>query len=133
MASKAVEDAIDSYLAANWSNSAIYTENQQGEIPDDGSSFIILQFPVSNVERVQVNEPFYREEGGFRIVIATQRGAGTATIRSWGEQLATLFRDKKIGTVNCRVPSEPFTDDQSDKGLYFQGSMIVPFDRTFHD
>lgn len=131
MASRAVEDAIDAYLTANWSTSPILTENQQGEVPGDGSGFIILQFPVSNVERVAVNERLYREEGGFRIVIAVPRGVGTGTIRQWGETLAALFRDTRVGPVECRVPSEPFTDDQSDRGLYFQGSMIVPFERYF--
>lgn len=131
MASRAVEDAIDAYLAANWSTSPILTENQHGEVPADGSGFIILQFPVSNVERVAVNKRLYREEGGFRIVIAVPRGVGTATIRDYGEQLATLFRDKTISGVTCLAPSEPFTDDESDRGLYFVGTLVCPFERYF--
>lgn len=133
MASRAVEDTIDAYLAANWSTSAILTENEQGSVPDDGSAFVILQFPASNVDRVSVGRKLYQEEGAFRLVIAVPRGSGTDAIRAYGETLATLFRDQRIGTVDCLAPSEPFTDDQSDKGLYFYGSLVVPFRRFFSD
>jgi hypothetical protein len=54
MASKAVEDAVDAYLAANWTHAGvcpIFVENEQGEIPADGSAFLKLQYPVANVER----------------------------------------------------------------------------------
>jgi hypothetical protein len=134
MASKTTETAVDAYLAANWTDTAIYVENETGDIPSDASAFIVVQYPVSNVDRVTVNQPLYREEGAFRIVINVQRGAGTDTIRQVGEDLATLFRDQDIGSgVRCFYPSEPFTDDQSDRGLYFSGSMIVPFERYFSD
>jgi hypothetical protein len=134
MASKAVEDAVDAYLAANWTACPIYTENQQGSVPDDGSAFITLQFPVANVERLSPSSRLYWEEGGFRILINVQRGAGTATIRDYGAQLATLFRDVTVGNiVHCLVPTEAFTDDQSDKGLYFTGTVVVPYTYTFHE
>lgn len=127
MASKAVEDAVDAYLASNWTRCPILKENEQGEAPTDGSPFLILQFPVSDVRRSDVGRKRYREEGGFRIVINVERGFGTATMRQWGEELAVLFRDVAIGPVHCRVPTEPFTDDQSDQGNYFQGSLICPY------
>jgi hypothetical protein len=135
MASKVVEDAVQGYLESNWTHLAecpVFTENEEGSIPDDGSAFLRLQFPVANVDRVSPSRGLYRETGGFRIVINVARGNGTATMRAYGEELATLFRDVRIGaTVDCRVPSEPFTDDQSDKGIYYQGAMVVPFDRYF--
>lgn len=131
MASEALENAIDAYLSAHWTDTPIFTENEQGEIPPDGGAFIILQFPAANIERVSPAERLYREDGVFRIVINVPRGAGTALIRQYGSDLANLFRDVRIGDVDCRAVSEPFTDDDSDRGLYFSGSLTVPFDRYF--
>ena len=134
MASKVLEDTIQTYLEANWVNISacpVFTENEEGAIPDDGSAFLRLQFPVAEVERVAVDRRVYRESGGFRIVINVARGAGTATMRDYGSTLANLFRDVRIGDIDCRAVSEPFTDDESDRGLYFQGSMTVVFDRYF--
>ncbi len=131
MASKYVEDAISAYLASNWSTTPILTENEQAEAPEDGSSFIILQFPAANIRRLSTGTRHYREEGGFRILINVPRGEGTATIRSYGQTLATLFRDVRISGVNCRAPSEPYTDDESDRGNYFTGALVVPFDTSY--
>ncbi len=135
MASKVVEAAIQAYLAANWATTAIFTENQQNEVPSDGSSFIILQFPAASTIRPVFNSRHYREEGGFRIVINVARGQGVTDMRNYGETLATLFRDKEIpvgvGTVITGVPDEPFTDDASDSGNYFTGAMVVPYRRLF--
>jgi len=134
MASKVVEDAIQTYLEANWASISacpVFTENEEGSIPDDGSAFLRLQFPVANVDRVSVSNRTYREAGGFRIIINVPRGAGTTTMRDYGASLANLFRDVRIGAIDCRAVAEPFTDDQSDKGLYYQGAMVVEFDRYF--
>jgi len=80
---------------------------------------------------VSVSNRTYREAGGFRIIINVPRGAGTATMRDYGASLANLFRDVRIGAIDCRAVAEPFTDDQSDKGLYYQGAMVVEFARYF--
>jgi len=131
MASKATEDAIESYLTANWTNSPILTENAEGETPADGSPYIVLQFPAANVRRLPISNRHYQVEGGFRIVINVQRGSGTATIREWGEDLATLFRDQNVNGVKCVTASEPFTDEESDQGNYFQGAMVIEYTRDF--
>jgi hypothetical protein len=131
MASKAVEDAIDAYLAANWSDPPIIDENEQGETPTDGSPFLVIQYPASNVERLSISNRLYRETGGFRIVINVERGSGKERIKEVGEALADLFRDQKIGVVNCLVPTEPFTDNDSDQGNFFTGAMVVPFTYEF--
>lgn len=132
MASKAVEDAVESYLTVNWTNCPVLTENRDAETPADGSPFIMLEFPLSDVRRLTVGDRNYRETGGFRIVIAVERGTGTQTIRQWGAQLAALFRDRKLGEVNCRIPTEVFTDETSDEGNYFRGSMICEYDYGFN-
>lgn len=132
MASKVVEATVQAYLAANWSLSSIYTENLEQETPADGTPFIILQFPAMSVVRTSVTSRTYIEEGGFRIVINVRRGEGVTRMRDWGETLATLFRDVDLDNgVECLVPTEPFTDDQSDSGYYFTGTMVCQFRRVF--
>src|SRR3954467_5213397 len=129
MASKTVEDAVDAYLAANWTASPVLSENEQQEAPEDGTPFLLVQYPVANTRRVATGTPSYLEEGGFRILINVERGAGTDKIREWGEDLVALFRDVVIpGTdIHCLVPTEPYTDDQSDQGNYFAGSLVVQY------
>lgn len=133
MSSKVVEDTIQAHLEANWNaRSPVLTENEQGETPGDGSPFIVLQFPVANFRRVSITSRLYEEKGGFRIVINLERGSGTALMRQWGEDLAAMFRNQLIGTVDCLVPTEPFTDDQSDEGNYFTGAMTCEYQRFFY-
>jgi hypothetical protein len=131
MASKAVEDAVDSYLAANWTACPIFMENSQGDAPDDGSPFLLVDFPVSNTERAAVNQRLYREEGGARVIINVPRGGGTSLIRQWGEQIAALFRDVRISGINFLVPTEPAPDDSSDQGNYFTAAVVLVFWRSF--
>lgn len=131
MASRHVEDAVQAYLTANWTTAPVLTENSEGETPADGSAFVRLQFPIAEVTRWAVDRRHYREEGGFRLLIAIQRGMGTGLARVWGEELAALFRDRKFDGVETKVPSEPFTDEQSDQGNYFLASMVVPYTYNF--
>lgn len=136
MASKAVEDAVDAYLGAHWAHvdvCPIFVENQQGEIPADGSAFLKLQYPAANVDRLSVTDRLYREQGAVRVLIHVPRGAGTALIRQYGSEVAALFRDQAFSGVRCLVPTEPFTDDESDQGLYFVGSVVVPYEFYFRE
>jgi hypothetical protein len=130
MASKAVSDAVETYLRANWSDTVVLTENVEQEIPGDGAPFLRLEFPVSNSEWTILSSSKWREEGVFRIVIAVPRGEGMDRMRDWGEELADLFRNVDVGgEACCGVPDEPFSDNESDEGLYFIGSMVVPYYR----
>jgi hypothetical protein len=127
MASAAVEELVESYLRDNWSGAPIFVENTEGETPSDGSPFLLLQYPMANTERVTLSDPCYSETGTVHISINVARGDGTATIRQFGAEIAALLRDKKLGQLTYGVPSEPFTDDTSDEGMYFRGSMYVPY------
>jgi hypothetical protein len=132
VASKAVEDAVDAALAA-WAAAhdpvvTVLTENREAETPADGSSFLVVQYPLSNTERPTVSRGTYVERGGFRIVINLQRGEGTADMRTIGSELGALFRDVTLANgVECLVPTEPFTNDESDSGNFFKGAMIVQY------
>lgn len=131
MAHKTVEEAVEARLRALWTECPIYTENLEAETPSDGSPFLLLQFPASQVRRWPINQRRYREEGGFRIVICLAAGTGMETMRDWGEMLRLMFLDVSFDGVNCRVPSDPFTDNRSTEGAYFYGALVVPFDFNF--
>jgi len=128
MAHRDVEVAVETRLRSLWTECPIYTENLETQTPSDGSPFLLLQFPVSQVVRWPINQRRYREEGGFRIVICLPTGIGMDTMRAWGEQLRLMFLDVSFSGVNCRVPTDPFTDDRSTEGAIFYGAIVVPFD-----
>jgi hypothetical protein len=131
MASAAVEELVETYLRDHWTSAPIFPENTEGDTPSDGSPFVVLQFPMLNTERVTLSDPCYSETGTVHISINVARGDGTATIRQFGAEIAALLRDKKFGQLTYGVPSEPFTDDTSEEGVYFKGSMYVPFSYYF--
>ncbi len=131
MAHKHVENAVEARLRAGFTRAPILTENQESEVPGDSSAFVELQFPVADARRWAMGSRIYREEGGFRIVISLPVGSGTQLMRDWGEEIAVLFCDAKFDGVVCQVPSDPFTDPRGTEGLYFQGSIVVPYTYNF--
>lgn len=131
MPSKAVVDAITTYLNEAWTATSIIDPDSVNETPADGSAFIAVQFPVARNSRPVIDRAFYREEGGFRIVINAERGAGAGQALTWADQLAALFRDKKFGGVSCQVPSSPFIDDRNESGMYFKAAIVVPYTFNF--
>ena len=131
MAHKSVEDAVEARLRANWTLCPVLTENLETMPPADGSSFLMLQFPVSTVRRHGISDRFYREEGGFRIVISVPMASGVTRMRAWGELLRDIFIDRTFDGVVTQVPSDPFTDDRSDRGPYCIGAIVVPYTFNF--
>lgn len=131
MPSRAVIDAVDTYLNEVWTATTILDPNSANEPPSDGSPFIAVQFPVARNSRPVIDRAFYREEGGFRIVINAMRGEGAGQTLIWADQLAALFRDRKFGGVSCQVPSSPFIDDRNESGMYFKAAIVVPYTYNF--
>lgn len=127
MAHKNAEEAIEARLRANWTHCRIFTENLEEEQPTAGEPFLQLQFPFSDVQRWSVGTKLYREEGAFRITMSIPRGTGTQTIRDWGEELRNIFLDQKFDGVDCKVPSDPFSDDRSDAGSFYVAYIACPF------
>jgi hypothetical protein len=135
MASKYVEDTIEAFIEddSNWSLSDVYNMNEQWEAPTDGTPFLMIQFVMPTVRRAGPTTRTYIEEGGVRLILNVERGTtGKDRMRTWGDVLAPLFTDRKVGEVECLVPTEPFTDDESDQGNYFQGAMIIPYRYVFN-
>jgi hypothetical protein len=131
MASKAVVDAVQARLAAHWTACPIFKENEQGVTPDDGTPWLLLQFPVATTRNMTVGSRAYREEGGFRIVINIMRGTGSDLMFEWGDQIAAIFRDVKENGIEYLTPTSPFTDDQSDQGAFFTGSIVCEYSFNF--
>lgn len=131
MAHKLAEEAVEARLRAAWLHCDVFTENMESIVPADGSPFLMLQFPASSSRRVATGQRHYWEDGAFRIVMAVEANSGVTRIREWGEELRSLFLDQKFSGVVTKVPSDPFTDDRSDRGPYFIGAMVVPFTYQF--
>lgn len=123
MSSKAVADAIDAYLAANWTACPVLTENADEETPADGSAFLVVQYFGAQNRRVTL-APVFEEEGAFRIVINVPRGQGPALMRQYAADLVDLFRGVDVGAVHCLTPSEPFAVVE---GNFYTGALVVPF------
>jgi hypothetical protein len=135
MARKEVIDAVRARLEDNWDSgdAPIYDANSEGSIPTDAGAFIVLQFPVSETTRWPLNQRYYREEGGFRIVIHTARGSGDQQAHEFADTLSDIFRDQTFDGVQCGVPSTPLFDDENDRGLYYVTSVVVPYTFNFQD
>src|SRR5882724_10371232 len=121
MPSKAVVDAVEARLAANWTTTPVVGINLQPEVPADGSPFLTVQYPVSGGEQVSIGTPGaqrWRENGAIRFVLAIQRGNGVGQGLQWADSLAALFRGKQFSGVNTWAPSAPVLDDSNDRGDY---------------
>lgn len=129
MAHKQVEIAVEARLRASTAM-PVFVENVIAEPLADGSAYIVLQFPVSSIQRWPLGNRVYREVGAFRLVLHVPTGTGTDQIRDIGEQLAAAFCDQTFDRVNCRVPGAPFIDDRSEGGLIW-ASVVVPYDYSF--
>src|SRR4051812_49885875 len=120
MASKKVEDAVETYLRANWSESVVLTENLEQEIPQDGAPFLTLEFPVSDSDWPGLNGVQWRAEGGLLIVLAGARGGGVRCVRPRGGGFTDLLRPGAVwGRAWCRGPAEAFTGAPAGGGRGF--------------
>jgi len=131
MASHAVMEAVDARLDDGWDRCPILGENDQGETPQDGSPFLIVQYPVGSSRRWSVSDRLYRETGAIRFVIHTEIGEGKTKGAQWGDVLASLFRDRRFGGIRTQAPTPP-TEGIGD-GNYHVTSLSVPYTRDFRD
>lgn len=130
MALKAVVDAVEARLAANWTTCPVIGANSQGDAPSDGSAYLVVQYPAANSRQASFGAPganVWREDGAFRLVVHVPRGSGIATLLTWSETLAALFRGALFDSVQCFAPSSPTIDDRNEAGNYFTASFAVPY------
>ncbi len=129
MPAKAVADAVEARLIANWTATVIVPYDTIGETPDV-EAFLIVQYPVVNGVQPVLERKFF-EEGAFRIVLNVARGIGLEQGLTWCDTLKDIFRRVKFSGVETFVPSGPVTDDNTDQGNWISYSIIVPYRYEF--
>lgn len=135
MARKAAIDLVEARLAA-WTRAPVVGVNLQGETPEDGSPFLVVQYPVVTGARTTHGRT-WRETGTIRFVLNGSRGAGVADATVWADELADLYRGWKkrapAGTLECQAPTSPLLNDDNEQGMYFRLSVVVPYTFDFED
>jgi hypothetical protein len=136
VASLAVMTAVESLIAASWPHTPIKALNYVGTVPDDGSAFLTVTYPVATETLISVGAPganIYREEGAFRVALAIPIGHGVnAAAAPWAQRIDTLraaLRGKLFGGgagVTWEA-SPPIVNDENDSGAYFELSFAVPY------
>ncbi|CAH1670757.1 MULTISPECIES: phage tail terminator-like protein [unclassified Chelatococcus] len=130
MPSQLVVNAVEARLAALWSRCPVFGINQEATAPDDASPYLAVQYPVANRDQITIGAPgnnVFREEGAFRFVLHTERGAGPAKALAWADELALIFQAKQFGGVTTWAPSPPTLDERNYDGNYCVVSFAVPY------
>lgn len=127
MARPEVETFVKQRLAANWTRCPVVEMNTIGEAPQDGSEYLLVQYPASNSYRMDVGLDRHGEEGGVRFVLHMQRGEGTTRPSLWAKELGDLFRNAESGSLRFGASSSPFYDDSNDEGSYWITTVVVPY------
>lgn len=129
MAKQAAVDAIIARLKTNFTLAPVLDRNAGTQTPADGSAWVRVEFPVAN-NRPQALDREYREDGGFRIVVATALGEGVDVSNAWCEQIATIFRGQKFDGVQCWAPT---IREGVDDGSWFIATVVVPYWFSYSD
>ena len=135
MASAAVVTAIQAALAANWTATPSIQPNTESLVPDDGSAFLVLEFPPVGDETQITLGPqgsrIFREEGAFVVTLCIPLGIGVnATATPWLTQFDALraaLRGQQFGAVNTLGASPAHESAESDRGAYYEMASAVPY------
>lgn len=130
MAAQVVKDAFAGRLVQGVTDLPMPATNTS-EAPKDGSAYMVLQFPVTNSEPITVGAPgenIYRDTGVARVVINVPSGSGLAQAGAWADQICNLFRGATFEGVRCYAPSAGPEDDRNDNGVYYQQSVVIPYE-----
>ena len=131
MPSKAVSDAVDAYLAANFSTRPVYAVNEQMDPPPDGGSYVQVQYPIALELQQSIGAPganWFREEGAIRFVIVAPAGSGSGSAMTLADELRGLFRNKRFDGVRTYEAQPVTIDDQSDQPGSFVASFAVAYE-----
>lgn len=130
MASAAVMAAVEAHVGAAWTLTIIKTPNGGGRVPKDGGPFLEIEYPVANSQQITVGAPgqnIYREQGAFRLVLSIPVGKGFQDFATQFDVLLAACRGKSFDGVSTWAPSPPVTNDNSDRGAYFEISSSCPY------
>lgn len=128
MASKAVIDAVEARLAANWTRTPVVSLNR-GQEPQDGTAFLRATYVDPRERQFTLGDPgnnVWKEEGTIRLVLEAKNGIGAEQAATWCDELAVLFRGQYFAGVQCfEAVSPPF--DNATKGNYYELPVRVRF------
>ncbi|TDR89108.1 phage tail terminator-like protein [Enterovirga rhinocerotis] len=132
MARKAVVDAVAGHLAANWTRCPIIGPNETGDADPAGGPFLSVEYPVATESQISTGAPganIWREEGVFRLLLHVERNAGVDLILTWADELAALFRGRRLAEhIQCWAVMSPRLDDDSDERGYYQSVIAVGYE-----
>lgn len=135
MASSFVVSTIAAAVAANWSYTPVVLPNDEGLAPDDGSAFLVLEFPpVGDENQITigaVGTRVFREEGAFVLTLCAPIGMGVnPTASPWLDRLDALraaLRGQNFSNVNTLAATPPHENGESDRGAYYELAVAIPY------
>lgn len=130
MAGKAVEDAVNARLSANWTTTAIVLDDTTDAGPGDGSAYVTVEYPVGQENQITIGAPgnnVFRETGAFRILLIAPTGAGKDQALIWMDQLRAIFRSKQFTGVTTFAPSPGIETPANYRAGKYVLSCAVPY------
>ena len=130
MASLSVITAVNALVAANWTQTPIYTLNVDTKVPADNSPFLEVTFLVANETQSSFGAPgsnVYREEGGFRCILNVPVGRRLDTFLGWVDDLRAALRGHVSGTLVLWEAAPAVQGERTEDGAYYQISFAVPY------
>jgi hypothetical protein len=125
MAHPSVVQTVETHIETGFTRCRVFVENSYVGAPESGGPWAVIDFPYCRSTWITADE--CEEEGGFRVLLAVEAGAGAHEGRDWLEEIATLFRGRLVDGVQFYAPQSPLSDDRSDTGASFRLSITVPY------
>jgi hypothetical protein len=102
-------------------------ENDVADAPQQ--SFITVEYPVANEDRITVGTPaLFRESGGIRFVIHILNLSGLQQALGWADEIRDLFRDRLFDGVMTFAAAPPPFSQSNRSGTFY----LVPFVVAYH-
>lgn len=134
MASAAVVTATQAALTANWTYTPIVGPNQESLVPDDGSAFLVLEFPpVGNENQITIGPQgsrIFREEGAILLTLCIPLGIGLDATTPWltrFDALRAAFRGQQFGYLNTQAATPAHENGDSDHGAYYELASAISY------
>ncbi len=143
MASLAVVNAVETLLAANWNTITgasipVFLPNTASLVPNDGSAFLVLEFPLAREFQNGLGPPgvrTFREEGAFVFTLCIPIGVGvnpsSTPYAQWMEGLRGVFRGIDALPLRTWSVDPPHFEEDSDRGAYSEMSIAVAYFADF--
>jgi uncharacterized protein DUF4128 len=135
VARQEVIDAVTARLKAGFSACPVLDQDTTPQGPADGSTYLVLQFPVAREDQITIGAPgnnVWRESGAFRLVMSVRTGDPLSQANIWLDQARALFRGKQFSGVTTFAPSPAVqADPEFIGGARVELSSSVPYQSDF--